>query len=135
MPKVNQTKNSPARSQSKLTAEEQFWAEVNQLAQEKIYQILTRIIPLPNLKLITEPYTYEDKQDKLTGLFLHKDTDYRTICADIKDQYAEEDLPDKESLAEEITFHYCRLVVKALVNELSELSCFDASYFENLIEE
>ena len=135
MPKVNQTKNPARSTKPELTQEEKFWAEVNQLAQEKIYQILTRIIPLPNLKLITEPYTYEDKQDKLTGLFLHKDTDYRTICADIKDQYAEENLPDKESLAEEITFHYCRLVVKALVNELSEFSCYDASYFENLAEE
>ena len=135
MPKVNQAKNSPAHSLSKLTAEEKFWEEVNQLAQEKIYQILTRIIPLPNLKLITEPYTYEDKQDKLTGLFLDKDADYRTICADLASQYAEEDLPDKKYLAEEITFHYCRLVVKALVNELSEFSCYDASYFENLAEE
>ena len=135
MPKVNQAKNSPARSPSKLTPEEKFWEEVNQLAQEKIYQILTRIIPLPNLKLITEPYTYEDKQDKLTGLFLHKDADYRTICADLASQYDEEDLPDKEYLAEEITFHYCRLVVKALVNELSEFSCYDASYFEDLTQE
>ena len=134
MPKVNQAKNS-ARSPSKLTPEEKFWAEVNQLAQEKIYQILTRIIPLPNLKLITEPYTNENKQQKLTGLFLSQDTDYRTICADLASQYVEEDLPDKESLAEEISFHYCRLVVKALVNELSEFSCYDASYFEDLTQE
>jgi hypothetical protein len=57
---------------------------------------------LPNLKLITEPYRYEDAQQKLTGLFLHKDVDYRTLLGDIANQYAEEDLPDKEYLAEEI---------------------------------
>ena len=132
MPKVNQTK-SPARSPSKLTSEEKFWEEVNQLAQEKIYQSLTNLIPLPNLKLITEPYTYKAEQQKLTGLFLDKDTDYRTLRADIEGQYAEEDLPDKESLAEEIAFHYCRLVVKALANELSESPY--ASDFEDLTQE
>jgi len=127
-------KNQASRA-SKLTPEEKFWEEVNQLAQTKIYQTLTNLIPLPNLKLITEPYTYKAEQQKLTGLFLSQDTDYRTICADIENQYAEENLPDKESLAEEITFHYCRLVVKALIAELSEYSCYDASYFENLTEE
>jgi hypothetical protein len=91
---------------------------------------------LPNLKLITEPYTCKAEQQKLTGLFLSQDADYRVLLSDLESQYAEEDLPDKESLAEEISFHYCRLVVKALVNELSEFSCFDASYFEkNLTEE
>jgi len=131
MPKVNQTKN-PARSPSKLTPEEQFWEEVNQLAQTKIYQLLTNNIPLPNLKLITEPYTHKAEQQKLTGLFLDKDTDYRTLRADIESQYADEELPDKEFLAEEIAFHYCRLVVKALANELNESPY--ASDFENLEE-
>jgi hypothetical protein len=66
---------------------------------------------------------------------LHKDADYRTLLSDIENQYAEEELPDKESLAEEIAFHYCRMVIKALANELSDYSCYDASYFENLAEE
>jgi hypothetical protein len=39
----------------KLSKEEKFWQEVDQLAQEKIYQLLTRNIPLQNIKLITEP--------------------------------------------------------------------------------
>jgi hypothetical protein len=77
---------------------------VDQLAQEEIYRLLTCNIPLPNLKLITEPYTYEDKQQKLTGLFLHKDVDYRTLLGDIEAQYGDEEgeRPDKETLAEEI---------------------------------
>jgi hypothetical protein len=40
---------------SKLTPEEQFWEEVNHLAQEKIYRLLTNSLPLQNLNLITEP--------------------------------------------------------------------------------
>ena len=129
MPKIN--KNSASRA-TKLTPEEQFWEAVDQLAQKKIHQLLTNTVPLQNLNLITEDYTYEDKQQKLVGLFLNRDADYRTICADLESQYAEEDLPDKEYLAQEITFHYCRLVVKALVEDLSKYSCYDASYFEDL---
>ncbi|CAI2194173.1 4545_t:CDS:1, partial [Funneliformis geosporum] len=40
---------------SKLTPEEQFWEEVDNLAQEKIYRLLTNSLPLQNLNLITEP--------------------------------------------------------------------------------
>jgi hypothetical protein len=36
------------------------------------------------------------------GLYLHQDTDYRTLLRDIENQYAEEELPDKEYLVEEI---------------------------------
>jgi hypothetical protein len=89
---------------------------------------------LPNLKLITEPYRYEDKQQTLTGLFLHKDVDYRTLLGDIQNQYAEEELPDKEYLAEEIALWYCQMVIKALLADLSDYTCYDASYFENLTE-
>ena len=135
---VKTTKN-PSRFPSKpqLTAEElqeQFWNEVDQLAQEKIYQALTNNIPLQNLNLITELYRYEDAQQKLTGLFLHKDVDYRTLLGDMESQYAEEDLPDKEYLAEEIAVWYCRMVIKALIADLSDFASYEASYFENLIE-
>ena len=131
MPKIN--KNSASHA-PKLTPEEKFWDEVDQLAQKKIHQLLTNTVPLQNLNLITEDYTYEDKQQKLVGLFLNRDADYRTISADLASQYAEEDLPDKEYLAQEITFHYCRLVIKALLADLSKYSCYDASYFEDLTE-
>ncbi|CAI2197133.1 1411_t:CDS:2 [Funneliformis geosporum] len=70
-------------------------------AQEKIYQLLTKNIPLQNLKLITEPYHYEEQQEKLTGLFLHKDADYRTLLSEQEDQSSIA-TSDQEYLAEEI---------------------------------
>ena len=115
--------------------EEQFWDEVDELAQKKIYKLLVNNIPLPGLKLITESWRYEDKQSKLTGLFLHQDVDYRTLLGDIENQYDEENLPDKEYLAEEVAVWYYRIVIKALISDLSELSSFDSSQFENLSEE
>ena len=112
--------------------EEQFWEAVDQLAQKKIYQLFTNTLPLPNLNLITEPYRYEDKQQALTGLFLHKDVDYRTLLSDIQNQYAEEELPAKEYLAEEVALSYCQMVIKALLADLSDFSCYEPSYFEDL---
>jgi len=115
-----------------LTQSEKFWHEVDLLAQENIYKLLTSNTPLPGLKLITEPYRYEDKQEKLTGLFLHKDVDYRTLLSDVENQYSEEELPNKEYVAEEIALWYCRLVIKALIQEVSDYSAYDPSFFENL---
>lgn len=117
---------------SSLTQSEKFWHEVDLLAQENIYKLLTRNLPLPGLKLITEPYRYEDKQEKLTGLFLHRDVDYRTLLLDVENQYAEAELPSKEYVAEEITLWYCRLVIKAFIREVSDYSAYDPSFFENL---
>jgi hypothetical protein len=110
---------------------------VDQLAQEKIYHLLTNAIPLPNLKLITEPYRFEDKQNKLTGLFLDKDTDYRTLLADVEEQYSEESGSiAPENLAEEIAVNYFYLVFKALLADLRDCYGFDPAYFslENLIK-
>ncbi|RHZ36646.1 hypothetical protein [endosymbiont GvMRE of Glomus versiforme] len=140
MPKVNQSKAiKNTRSQPKrLTEEEiqeQFWDEVDQLSQEKIYQLLTGNIPLPNIELITEPYRYEDKQQKLTGLFLHKDVDYRTLLTDIENRYTEEEDYGKEHLAQEISVEYIRLVIKALIADLSNFASYDPSYFEDLTQE
>jgi hypothetical protein len=36
------------------------------------------------------------------GLFLRRDVDYRTLLSDIENQYYEEELPDQETLAEEV---------------------------------
>ena len=122
----------------KLTAEEQeekYWSEVNQLAQEKIYQLLTNNIPFQNIKLITEPWSYEDRQQKLSGLFLRRDVDYRTLLSDIENQYAEENLPDEETMAEEITVWYARLVIKSLITDLSDYSSYDPSLFSDLIND
>jgi hypothetical protein len=113
------------------------------LAQEKIYQILTSNIPFQNIKLIQEDYTYEDRQQKLSGLFLTRDADYRTLMADIEDsvsakqnQYADQEVPTQEQLAEEIAVNYFYLVFKALLGDLSDCYGFDPSYFssENLTD-
>jgi hypothetical protein len=105
------------------------------LAQEKIYQLLTRNIPFQNVTLIKENYTFEDKQQKLSGLLLTRDTDYRTLLDDVENQYSEQtNLPTTEQLAEEIAVNYFYLVFKALLTDLSDCYGFDPSYFnlENL---
>jgi hypothetical protein len=125
MPKNNQ----------KLTAEEQeeqYWEEVDQLAQPKIHQLLTTNLPFQNIKLITEPWRYEERQSKLSGLFLPRDVDYRTLLSDLENQYYEAELPDQEYLAEEIALWYCRMVIKSLIANLSDYSSYDPSLFENL---
>ena len=113
---------------------EKFWEQVNQLAQEKIYHLLTNAVPLPNLKLITESYTFEDRQRKLTGLFLGSDVDYRTLTSDMENQYSDSELPEAEQLAEEVAVNYFYLVFKALLADLSDYYGYDPSYFnsENL---
>lgn len=118
----------------RMDPKEKFWNKVDLLSQEKIYNLLTRNLPLSNLKLITEYYEFEDRQEKLSGLFLHRDADYRTLLSDVENQYDEE-LPDEEYLAEEIALWYCRLVVKALIRKVSEFPSYDPSYFNNLADE
>ena len=125
----------------KMTAEreeEQFWEEVDQLAQEKIYQLFTTNIPFQNIKLITEPWNFEDHQQKLSGLFLHRDVDYRTLLVETESQWYErveeegEKLPSTEIMAEEIALEYCRLVMKAIIADLSDYSSYDPSLFSDL---
>ena len=122
----------PNMNKNLLTKEETYWNQVDQLAQAKIYQLLTKNIPLQNIKLITEPWKFEDRQQKLSGLFLDRDVDYRTLLGDIENQYAEEELPEPEYLAEEVALWYCRLVMKSLIGDLSEYSNYDPSYFSDL---
>src|SRR5207248_8653102 len=107
---------------------------VEQLAQEKIYHLLTRNIPFLNIKLIKEDYTFEDRQNKLTGLFLTRDTDYRTLLADIENQYSDQELPTPEQLAEEIAVNYIYLVFKALLTDLSYCYSYEPSYFKDLTD-
>jgi len=111
---------------------EKFWSQVNLLAQEKIYQLFTTNIPFQNIKLITESWKYEDRQQKLSGLFLERDVDYRTLLSDVENQYAEQNLPDEETVAEEITVWYCRMVMKSLIRNLSDYSAYDPSLFSDL---
>jgi len=115
---------------------EKFWDQVDDLAQEKIYSLLTSNIPLPNLKLITKSYQFTDKDNSLTGLFLGRDADYRTLMDDIENQYADQEIPSAEQLAEEIAVNYFYLVFKALLGDLQDCYGFDPSFFrlENLID-
>jgi hypothetical protein len=50
----------------------------------------------------------------------------------VENQYAAEELPEPDCLAEEIALWYCRLVIKSLLSELSEYSNYDPSYFSDL---
>ncbi len=135
---VNKKTNQKPTKQLSLEAkEEQFWAEVNQLAQEKIYQLLTINIPLQNIPLINEPWRYEEAQQKKVGLFLRRDVDYRSLLADTESQWVfgdheGEERPNSEYLAEEIALWYCRLVMKSLISDLQDYSAYDSSFFENL---
>lgn len=125
----------------KLTAEEpeeKYWAEVNQLAQAKIYKLFTINIPFQNIPLITEPWKYEPAQPKKVGLFLKRDVDYRTLLSEVENEWYErvqeegEELPTAEILAEEITLWYSRMVMKALITDLSDYSGYDPALFSDL---
>jgi len=50
---------TPMKNQ--LTKEERYWDQVDQLAQEKIYQLFTTNIPFQNIKLITESWRPSSK--------------------------------------------------------------------------
>jgi hypothetical protein len=89
---------------------------------------------LQNLNLITEAYHGESKQLKLVGLFLDRDVDYRTLLLEIENRYEEEELPEQKYIAEEIALHYCRMVIKAMINGLSNYSAYDSSLFEELTD-
>lgn len=123
---------------SKLTKTEKYWKQVDLLAQEKIYQLLIKNIPFQNIKLITKPWKFEEKQMKLSGLFLRRDVDYRTLLVDLESQWYErvqeegEELPAAETMAEEVALWYCRTVMKVLISDLSDYSGYDPSLFENL---
>jgi len=124
-----------------LSAEESepnYWDQVNQLAQEKIYHLFTTNIPFQNLPLINEPWKYEERQQKLSGLFLRRDVDYRTLLVETENQWYErveeegEKLPTAEIIAEEIASWYCRMVMKALIADLSEYASYDSTLFADL---
>ena len=117
----------------KLTPEEKLWTKVDEQAKWKIYEVLTRNIPLQNVQLILENWRYEDRQTKLTGLFLEQDVDFRTIGSDLESQYSyEKALPNADYLAQEIAYHYLREVVKGIISSLSAYDCHDPAWFENL---
>ena len=132
------TKKPVVTKTKKLTAEEKYWAEVNQLAQEKLHHLFTTNIPFQNIPLITEPWKFEDRQQKLSGLFLRRDVDYRTVSVDLENQWYErteeegEELPTADTMAEEVALWYSRLVMKALLADLKDYAGYDPSLFSGL---
>ena len=125
MPNINKPKK-------KLTAEEQFWTEVDEKSKWKTYEVLTYNIPLQNVKPILESWKYEDRQTKLVGLFFEKDVDFRTVGSNIENWYDEETLPSTDYLGQEISYWYLISVIKGLIRSLSAYDCYDPSHFENL---
>ena len=111
--------------------EEKFWEEVDSLAQEKIYQVLTTNIPFQNIPLIKEPWRFEEAQQKKVGLFLDRDVDYRTLGADVENDYRD-NLPSKDQVSQEIAYEYLFLVVKILLEELSKFDCHQEGIFTQL---
>ena len=118
----SKTKNSPSRSQPKrLTSAETFWKQVDQQTHYLIADTLNQALPLPNCRdlKIFDP---------------HQDADYRTLLADYENNYAEENLPTSEVLAEEIAYEYLLLVSKSLLHALSTFACHQPEYLEGLTE-
>ncbi|CAG8473937.1 14675_t:CDS:2 [Ambispora leptoticha] len=70
---------------------------------EEVFGVDPHSVVLPLLlQLITPAYNFSEQHQNLTGLFLGRDPDYRTLECELRDRYAEEELPDKNYLAEEI---------------------------------
>ena len=124
---------SPLIRATKSNKTEKYWEQVDLLAQEKIYQLLTKNIPFQNIKLITEPWNFEDKQMKLSGLFLDRDADYRTLLSDMESQSSEA-TSDKEYLAEEIALWYCAIVIKSLISDLTTYAGYEPGFFTHLTD-
>jgi hypothetical protein len=57
------------------------------------------------------------------------------LLLDVESQSSEEELPEKEILAEEIAVWYFSLVMKALISDLSNYSAYDPSFFSDLTSE
>jgi hypothetical protein len=83
-----------------------------------IADTLNKIFPLPNLR-------------KKENLNLDKDADYRTLLADYGDHYRK-NLPEAETLAEQIAYEYLLLTSKSILRTLSDFNCHSAEYFRNL---
>ena len=104
----------------KLTAEEQHWKQVEEKSKELINNLFDTNLPFD--------FAYE-------ALNLEKSTDWRVLARDdVPQAYQEEELPDQDYLAEEITYHYLLTIIKRFMDDLSNYDCHNPAYFENLIE-
>jgi len=60
------------------------------------------------------------------------DADYRALLVDYQEQY-NENLPEAEQVAHEITYEYLLMVIKSLVGTLKSFTCHEAEYLEGII--
>ena len=105
---------------TKLTAEAKYWNTVEQQTHFQIANLLNKTLPLPNLR-------------QKENLDLEKDADYRALLAEWENNYsATNPLPNSEVLAEELTYEYLLLVVKSILQSLTNFGCHQAEYFTNL---
>ncbi len=99
---------------------QKYWGQVDQQAHYLVADVLNYSLPLPNLRT-------------KANLDLEKDADYSQLIWAYENNYSErENLPSSESLAEELAYEYLLLVVKSLLQNLSNFNCHIPDYFENL---
>ena len=102
--------------------QKKYWNQVETQTHYLIADLLNQILPLPNLR---------DKKN----LDLEQDADYRTLLFEFETNYSQvANLPDSEVLAEEIAYEYLLLVVKSLLQNLSNFNCHLPDYFSGLTE-
>jgi len=59
------------------------------------------------------------------------DADYRTLTAEIENDYGD-DLPKQKEVSQEIAYEYLFLVIKGLLSELSQFDCHQTKHFDQL---
>jgi hypothetical protein len=68
-------------------------------------------------------------------LDLEQDADYRALLFDYENNYLEvENLPNSNTLSEEIAYEYLLLVVKSILRNLSNFNYHLPDYFTGLTE-
>jgi hypothetical protein len=120
---VVKIKKKPVAKLSQEEKEEKFWGQVDQQSHYLVADTLNQVLPLPNLR---------DKKN----LDLDWDEDYQTIFFACENNYSGENkIPSSEKLVGEIAYEYLLLVAKSILNRLSDFSCHDPAFFENLTGE
>ena len=133
MPSVKKNPKSPSRlPQPKLTPEEQFWNEVEKTSKSLIADLIEKTLPISAIPSVFDP---------------ERDTDYRLLLRDdLPNYYSEsEEYQEKmthqswtpediEEVTQNLTCCYFDIVVRSLVDCLSQYPAFDntrlAQYYE-----
>ena len=111
MPKLKKIKPK----KTTLTAEERYWQQTELASKKLIADCLQHNLPSNNLE---------------------NSTDWRVIAReDIPRSYEdEEELPDIQDLAQQISYHYLLTIIQGFLNDLRDYNCHDESYFQQLIQ-